>query len=362
MTIYIIENYSSTGEVSGISRYNNTLFKILNTNDIEYKFVSSYFKPETVSERNFISISNKKISNIRFFLKLFVFSMRLNSSNSILHLHHPYKIFPFYLTGKNNYSILTVHDDQTLNFKRKHNKFFYLLYKTLTLFCLKRFSSLVFDNFSLAEKFNKNIRTYQKSYILNVPVDFGMFPPINKSDARSQLKAKINDKILLFVGRLELQKNPILAIDVFKKISEQLNDVKLWIVGMGSLEKELKHKIETENIKNVEFKGSISQNEINLYYSAADVFILTSLHEGGPLTVKEALVCNLPVVSTDVGDVKEVIEVIEGCYIAEPQVDDFVNKIQLALAVNNFESRSKIEKYSAENFGQRIVEIYNEIK
>jgi len=83
-----------------------------------------------------------------------------------------------------------------------------------------------------------------------------------------------------------LQKNPILAIDVFKKISEQLNDVKLWIVGMGSLEKELKHKIETENIKNVEFKGSISQNEINLYYSAADVFILTSLHEGGPLTVK----------------------------------------------------------------------------
>jgi len=73
-------------------------------------------------------------------------------------------------------------------------------------------------------------------------------------------------------------------------------------------------------------------------------------------------VCNLPVVSTDVGDVKEVIEVIEGCYIAEPQVDDFVNKIQLALAVNNFESRSKIEKYSAENFGQRIVEIYNEIK
>ena len=60
-----------------------------------------------------------------------------------------------------------------------------------------------------------------------------------------------------------------------------------------------------------------------IYMSACDVLLLTSLHEGSPNVVKEALACNLPVVSTDVGDVRERIRNVEGCVLCEnddPQV------------------------------------------
>lgn len=51
------------------------------------------------------------------------------------------------------------------------------------------------------------------------------------------------------------------------------------------------------------------------YMNACDVLLLTSSHEGSPNVVKEALACNLPVVSTDVGDVAERIRSVEGCFL-----------------------------------------------
>jgi teichuronic acid biosynthesis glycosyltransferase TuaC len=58
--------------------------------------------------------------------------------------------------------------------------------------------------------------------------------------------------------------------------------------------------------------------QIPVWLNASDVLLLTSLREGSPNIVKEALACDLPVVSVDVGDVKERLEGIEGCYLARP--------------------------------------------
>ena len=54
-----------------------------------------------------------------------------------------------------------------------------------------------------------------------------------------------------------------------------------------------------------------------VYMSAADVMILTSSHEGSPDVIKEALACNLPIVSVDVGDVRTQIAHIDGCVLCE---------------------------------------------
>ena len=54
-----------------------------------------------------------------------------------------------------------------------------------------------------------------------------------------------------------------------------------------------------------------------LYYYAADIVLLTSKWEGSPNVIKEAMACGCPIVSVDVGDVKERLEGVEGCYVAK---------------------------------------------
>lgn len=75
----------------------------------------------------------------------------------------------------------------------------------------------------------------------------------------------------------------------------------------------------------------IPHHDLVLYYNASDVCILTSFHEGSPNTIKEAMACNRPVISTDVGDVREVFGDIEGCYISSFDPADVTEKIRLAL-------------------------------
>src|SRR4030042_595614 len=67
------------------------------------------------------------------------------------------------------------------------------------------------------------------------------------------------------------------------------------------------------------------------YLNAADVLVLTSFKEGSPNVIKEAMACNCPIVSTDVGDVRELIENLKGCFITSFDPTDVANKIILAL-------------------------------
>jgi teichuronic acid biosynthesis glycosyltransferase TuaC len=66
----------------------------------------------------------------------------------------------------------------------------------------------------------------------------------------------------------------------------------------------------------------VRHSDIPLYMSAADALILTSMHEGSPNVVKEALACDLPVVSVDTGDVRERIQPVEGCVLCEEETSE----------------------------------------
>ena len=94
---------------------------------------------------------------------------------------------------------------------------------------------------------------------------------------------------------------------------------------------ELKSKAKKMKISDVNFWGEISNEEIPKLLNCADVFVFASLYEGSPTVIKEALACNIPVVSVDVGDVRSVIYEINGCYIAKRTIDDFSNKVEKVL-------------------------------
>src|SRR4030095_2056880 len=93
-----------------------------------------------------------------------------------------------------------------------------------------------------------------------------------------------------------------------------------------------------------------------------DVVLLTSLHEGSPNIVKEALACNRAVVSVDVGDVRERIEGIEGCYLALPEASDLAAKLRLCHAgPSRVAGRIKMQDLSLEHIARRLTEFYEDV-
>lgn len=112
-----------------------------------------------------------------------------------------------------------------------------------------------------------------------------------KSEARKRMRLDESKRYVLFAGAFD---NP---------------------VKNASLAKEAVALIDDEKAELIELKG-YSREEVTLLMCAADAFLLTSLSEGSPQVIKEAMACGCPIVSVDVGDVRERMEGIEGCHVA----------------------------------------------
>jgi len=106
----------------------------------------------------------------------------------------------------------------------------------------------------------------------------------------------------------------------------------------------------------------ISHEEFPQYLNNCSVFILTSYNEGSPNVIKEAMACNIPIVSTDVGDVREVIGHTEGCFITDFDAQDLADKIRLALAYGKrTRGREDICHLEAGVVAKKIKQIYQNI-
>ncbi|MBN1217149.1 MAG: glycosyltransferase, partial [Candidatus Lokiarchaeota archaeon] len=131
-----------------------------------------------------------------------------------------------------------------------------------------------------SEKMKDSINREKDIYVIPNGVDFNVFYPIDKKKSRSVLGLSLEKKYILIVGNTKRkEKNFKLA----KKVYDELDKIEVELLVINNK----------------------SQEELNLYYNSADVLLMTSLYEGSPNVIKESMACNLPIVSTDVGDVKE---------------------------------------------------------
>lgn len=106
----------------------------------------------------------------------------------------------------------------------------------------------------------------------------------------------------------------------------------------------------------------VPNSDVPIWLNASDVLLLTSLHEGSPTIVKEALACNLPIVSVDVGDVREQIQGLKGCYLALPEPGDLAAKLQFVYAGwRRTAGRGKMQGLSLESVALCLQEFYSEL-
>jgi teichuronic acid biosynthesis glycosyltransferase TuaC len=105
----------------------------------------------------------------------------------------------------------------------------------------------------------------------------------------------------------------------------------------------------------------MANEEMPWCYSAADAMILCSDHEGSPTSIKEALACNLPVVTTDVGDVRELLSGVAGSWICAQEVGAIADTLRAALDISRsgqFEGRVAMAKYDQALTVEKILGVY----
>lgn len=145
------------------------------------------------------------------------------------------------------------------------------------------------------------ISRWDDVHIVRMGVAFGRFP-----EARRELESHGRPTRLLFVGRLVVEKAPQLLIAALARCSR--GEFELRIVGAGELRAELEHEIARHQLSaEVELVGSVGQDELPEHYAWADVFCLPSFAEGLPVVIMEAMATGLPVVSTPIAGIPELV-------------------------------------------------------
>jgi teichuronic acid biosynthesis glycosyltransferase TuaC len=139
-------------------------------------------------------------------------------------------------------------------------------------------------------------------------VDLDKFYPHDRTAARTSLNIPTDEKVVVSVGSLTESKNHSLLISAFAKLLNSHPDSKLYIVGEGSLRATLENLVRAHQLEQkITLAGQRPNDQLSLWFSAADVSCLTSRREGWPNVLMESLACGTPVVATRVGGVPEIL-------------------------------------------------------
>lgn len=161
-----------------------------------------------------------------------------------------------------------------------------------------------FDGYAFHKRFQK------KSTVLYNVIDI---------DALYQKMSLDNceyDYDVAYVGRLTYPKNPQRLMNVFRLVKEQMPNVKIAVVGTGELAEETKNLAkEYALLDNVHFLGYQS-NPLKILHDSK-VMVMTSRWEGTPMCALEAMALGVPIVSTPVDGLKDLVKSGENGYLAD---------------------------------------------
>jgi capsular polysaccharide biosynthesis proteinCps4H len=176
----------------------------------------------------------------------------------------------------------------------------------------------------------------------------------------------INDKNkysfdLVFLGRMEDVKNPLRFIDIMSQIQNNKRDIKVAMIGDGSLMNEVKTKV---NELGLEKNTTIFGNLINPYkiLLSSKILVITSRYEGTPMNALESIACGIPIVSTPVDGL---LEIINKKYLCSTD-KDFIKIITMLLNDNGLYNKYNIDLITINNrindvsiYKRKITELYN---
>ena len=298
---------SSTGKVGGGPSHIFMLMKLLSKHFELFLAMpkNNYSKSnlDFLKLKNFISINERKVSLFDI-LKLYKYIKK--NDIKIIHSHGKGagligRILAILLNRKHIHTYHGIH----LRCHSFLNRLFYIFYEN------------IFKNLDSARIF---VSESEKNYAIDsgislskisiiIPNGVNLKERINKSNKikirnniRKKLNIESNQICVITLARLVQQKN----LKEIIEISKYFKFHKFLILGEGILRKELEDLIKTNNIKNVFLLGN-KKNVFN-YLIASDIYLTSSLYEGLPIAVLEAMSIGLPIIASDVVGNKDTVK------------------------------------------------------
>ncbi len=203
-------------------------------------------------------------------------------------------------------------------------------------FCIRIFKAIFWKKVIVKSKDMKISSGLTQSYIVPNGVDFEKFKPEARDESIEVTKWDSNKKHILFAANPNrYEKNFELAKQAFELLNP--DEVELQVL---------------EDVPN---------EQMPQYFNASDVILLTSLWEGSPNVIKEAMACNCKIVAVDVGDIKEVIANTKGCYVTGFDKEEIAEKIIEALNLpQKTNGKNAIAYLSADAIANTLTNIYKD--
>lgn len=132
-------------------------------------------------------------------------------------------------------------------------------------------------------------------------------------DARSKLGLPQGKQIFLYVGRFAREKGLLDLIDALSRIKHLLDPeaVEVILIGQGPQEQEIRHRISTEGLDRiVQIRSWASQDQLSMWYSAADALLLPSHTEALSRVILEAMACGTPVIGSRITGTGDIVDEI----------------------------------------------------
>ncbi|RXP61852.1 glycosyltransferase [Lutibacter sp. HS1-25] len=262
----------------------------------------------------------KSIANIR---------KKLNKNNyDVIHCHHALSAICLILSGKakKNKVLVSFQNDPI-----------YELGTKVFNFIKRNTNAWIFKN-------NSDLITDEYSFYLPNGVNTDFFKPIERNSARESLNLNNEPIYILFVSSnfIRQQKRYDLFSETLKILKEAYN---------------------YQNIQEIKLINT-SREKVPLYFNAANLHLLSSDFEGSPNSVKESMACNTPVVSTNVGNVAELLKNVNGSYVSKTNdPKELAKLVDCALKEkNNGLEKLLQQELDINSVANKLKNIYTKIK
>lgn len=246
--------------------------------------------------------------------------------------------------------IHTVHNEavkESLSVDRKINKIFFKYFHVTPVALSPRIKETILEEYHLDSK--------------NVPI---IFNGIDMEKCNPKTDYSIKGKfIILNIARLSEQKNHLGLLSAFKIFHSQYSESVLRIIGDGEQRTQIEEFIKVNKLEDcVELLGL--KSEVYEYLHDADIFALTSLYEGMPMTILEAMGTGLPIVATPVGGIPDVLKHGENAWLVSVDADEIADIF--LKTVKDIELRKNVgknaleasKKMSAKYMAEKYIQIY----